>query len=82
MLDSLGRKMVERDFEAGIVAALHHKDLGVAVQLAHRSGLALPVTAQVSQQLNALIGNGWGYLDTSALLMVLERAAGRSKDKG
>ncbi|MGD8644086.1 MAG: NAD(P)-dependent oxidoreductase [Chromatiales bacterium] len=82
MLDSLGRKMVERDFEAGIVAALHHKDLGVAVQLAHRSGLALPVTAQVSQQLNALIGNGWGHLDTSALLMVLERAAGRSKDKG
>lgn len=77
MLDMLGKKMVERDFTAGIVAALHHKDLGVAVQLAHQAGLSLPVTAQVTQQLNALMGNGWGHLDTSALLMVLERTAGR-----
>jgi 3-hydroxyisobutyrate dehydrogenase-like beta-hydroxyacid dehydrogenase len=79
MLDTLGKKMVGRDFHAGIVAALHHKDLGVAVDLAHRAGLALPVTAQVAQQLNALMGNGWAHLDTSALLMVLEQTSGRAK---
>jgi hypothetical protein len=78
MLDLLGRKMVARDFAAGIVAALHHKDLGVALALAHEAGLPLPVTAQVAQQLNALMGNGWGGLDTSALLRVLEQAAGRA----
>ncbi|MDH5512506.1 MAG: NAD(P)-dependent oxidoreductase, partial [Gammaproteobacteria bacterium] len=54
MLDVLGKKMVERDFAAGIVAALHHKDLGVALELAHDAGLPLPVSAQVMQQLNAL----------------------------
>ncbi len=81
MLDMLGKKMVERDFEAGIVAALHHKDLGVAVELAHQAHLSLPVTAQVTQQLNALMGNGWGHLDTSALLMVLEQTAGRTRSK-
>jgi 2-hydroxy-3-oxopropionate reductase len=75
MLDVLGKKMVDRDFAAGIVAALHHKDIGVALDIAHESGLALPVTAQVMQQLNALMGNGYGEQDTSSLLLVLEKMA-------
>lgn len=73
MLDVLGKKMVERDFAAGIVAALHHKDIGVALELAHDAGLPLPVTAQVMQQLNALMGSGLGEQDTSSLLLVLEQ---------
>ena len=73
MLDVLGKKMVERDFAAGIVAALHHKDIGIALELAHQAGLALPVTAQVMQQLNALMGSGFGEQDTSSLLLVLEQ---------
>lgn len=75
MLDVLGKKMVERDFAAGIVAALHHKDIGVALDIAHEAGLALPVTAQVMQQLNALMGSGYGEQDTSSLLLVLEQMA-------
>ncbi|MEK7246293.1 MAG: NAD(P)-dependent oxidoreductase [Pseudomonadota bacterium] len=77
MLDVLGKKMVERDFTAGIVAALHHKDLGVALDLAHDNGLPLPVTAQVMQQLNALMGSGFGEQDTSSLLLVLEQMRGQ-----
>jgi len=77
MLDVLGKKMVERDFAAGIVAALHHKDIGVALELAHDAGIPLPVTAQVMQQLNALMGSGFGEQDTSSLLLVLEQMMGR-----
>ncbi len=73
MLETLGGKMVERDFAAGIVAALHHKDLGVALDLAHDAGLPLPASAQVMQQLNALMGSGYGGQDTSSLLLVLEK---------
>lgn len=76
MLDVLGKKMVERDFAAGIVAALHHKDLGIALALAHDTGMPLPASAQVLQQLDALMGHGWGNQDTSSLLRVLEEAAG------
>ena len=76
MLDVLGKKMVERDFAAGIVAALHHKDIGVALEIAHDAGLPLPVTAQVMQQLNALMGSGFGEQDTSSLLLVLEQMMG------
>jgi len=79
MLDVLGKKMVERDFVPGIVAALHHKDIGVAIELAHEAGLPLPVTAQVMQQLNALMGSGFGGQDTSSLLLVLEQMMGRTE---
>ncbi|MCR4331816.1 MAG: NAD(P)-dependent oxidoreductase [Sulfuricaulis sp.] len=79
MLDVLGKKMVERDFAAGIVAALHHKDIGVALELAHDAGIPLPVTAQVMQQLNALMGSGLGAQDTSSLLLVLEQMMGRTE---
>lgn len=79
MLDVLGKKMVERDFAAGIVAALHHKDIGVALALANDAGLPLPITAQVMQQLNALMGSGFGEQDTSSLLLVLEQMIGRKE---
>jgi 2-hydroxy-3-oxopropionate reductase len=45
----------------------------VALELAHDAGLPLPVTAQVMQQLNALMGCGLGEQDTSSLLLVLEQ---------
>jgi 2-hydroxy-3-oxopropionate reductase len=79
MLDVLGKKMVERDFAAGIVAALHHKDIGVALDIAREAGMPLPVTAQVMQQLNALMGSGFGEQDTSSLLLVLEQMMGRKQ---
>ena len=77
MLDTLGKKMVERNFDAGIVAALHHKDIGVALDLAHETDLPLPVTEQVMQQLNVLMDSGFGEQDTSALLLVLEQMHGK-----
>lgn len=81
MLDVLGKKMVERDFKAGIVAALHHKDLNMALELAQQSGISLPATAQIVQQLNVLMENGWGEQDSSSLLRVLEQKAGTKGEK-
>jgi 3-hydroxyisobutyrate dehydrogenase-like beta-hydroxyacid dehydrogenase len=78
MLDLMGPKMAGRDFAAGIEARLHHKDYGLIVEMARETGLALPAVAAVAQQLNALVGNGWGTQDTSSLLRVLEATSGRS----
>jgi 3-hydroxyisobutyrate dehydrogenase-like beta-hydroxyacid dehydrogenase len=77
MLDLMGPKMAHRDFAAGIEARLHHKDYGLIVDMAREAGLGLPAVALVAQQLNALIGQGWGMQDTSSLLKVLEAANGR-----
>jgi 3-hydroxyisobutyrate dehydrogenase-like beta-hydroxyacid dehydrogenase len=77
MLDMMGPKMATRDFAAGIEARLHHKDYGLIVDAAQDANLAMPAVALVAQQLNALMGQGWGTDDTSSLLRVLEAANGR-----
>jgi 2-hydroxy-3-oxopropionate reductase len=69
--------MATRDFSAGIEARLHHKDYGLIVDAAQDANLAMPAVALVAQQLNALMGQGWGTDDTSSLLRVLEAASGR-----
>ncbi len=77
VLEVMGAKMVERDFAAGVEARLHHKDFALLMDEAARLGAPLPVAAQVWQQLNALMGAGWGRDDTSSLLRVLEAASSR-----
>ncbi len=74
VLDVMGKRMVERDFAAGIEARLHHKDFGLLLDAARQSGAVLPLAACVGQQLNALMGAGWGKDDTASLLRVLEGA--------
>lgn len=78
MLELMGGRMVARDFDNGIQARLHHKDFGLILNEAVALGAPLPVAAQVQQQLNALMGCGWGRDDTSSLLRVLERAGGEA----
>ncbi len=82
MLDLMGPKMATRDFAAGIEARLHHKDYGLIMEAARDAGLGMPATALVAQQLNALVGQGWGTDDTSSLLRVLEAANGRGSPAG
>lgn len=72
VLEIMGRRMVDRDFAAGIEARLHHKDYGLVLEAARQSGVPMPLTAVVGQQLNALMAQGWGRDDTSSLLRVLE----------
>lgn len=72
VLEVMGARMVARDFAAGIEARLHHKDFAIVLDEAARLGVALPVAAQVAQQLNALMARGWGRDDTASLLRVLE----------
>ncbi len=82
MLDLMGPRMVERDFQAGIEARLHQKDFGLVMAIAQAAGLAMPAAAATAQQLNALVGQGLGGEDTSSLLRVLERLNGLEGEPG
>jgi 2-hydroxy-3-oxopropionate reductase len=73
VLDVFGARMTAHDFKAGVEARLHHKDFGILLDEAATLGAPLPIAAQVWQQLNALMAQGWGREDSSALLRVLER---------
>lgn len=76
MLDLMGPRMVAREFAAGIEARLHQKDFALIIEMSQALGLALPAASVTSQQLNALVGQGWGRDDTSSLLRVLEALNG------
>ncbi|MGE5469084.1 MAG: NAD(P)-dependent oxidoreductase [Ignavibacteria bacterium] len=74
VLDVFGARMARRDFAAGVEARLHHKDYAIFMDAAARCGCALPVSAPVWQQLNALMARGLGRADTASLLRILETA--------
>lgn len=73
MLGLMGPKMANRDFAAGIEARLHHKDFGLIKNAADQQHLNMPALALVHAQLETLMANGWGSLDTCNLLRVLEK---------
>jgi 2-hydroxy-3-oxopropionate reductase len=78
VLDLFGKRMVERDFAAGIEARLYHKDLDIVRELAHALGQAAPPGAVVMQHLNAMMGRGDGSRDLSAIIEVIEAMSQRS----
>ncbi len=77
VLELFGKRMVERDFTAGIEARLYHKDLHIVLGLAHDLGLATPAGALTMQHINALMGRGEGGSDLSALIKVVEEMGKR-----
>jgi 2-hydroxy-3-oxopropionate reductase len=66
---------LEHDFEPGFRVELHHKDLGIALAAGREYGVALPVTAIVSQMLEALKAKGSGDRDHSVILTLIEDLA-------
>lgn len=76
VLDLLGKRMVEGDFEPGIEARWHWKDMHIALGLAQEVGLAVPAAAMAAQNYNALMSAGGAKRDTAMLIRVLERDSG------
>ncbi len=75
ILDMQGDKMLTRDFAPRVDARLHHKDMGIVLDMAHELGLALPAAAVSLQIFNALMAaEHHGHIDSSAVISVLEKA--------
>jgi 2-hydroxy-3-oxopropionate reductase len=76
VLDLFGGRMARRDFQAGVVSRLHHKDYRLLLNAAAGVGAPLPVSSVVCQQLNATMAMRLGDYDTACLLRLLEAANG------
>jgi 2-hydroxy-3-oxopropionate reductase len=76
VLDVMGRRMVEGDFDAGVEARWHWKDMHIVMELAAEAGLAVPAASLAAQNYNALMSGGGARRDTSLLLKVIEREGG------
>jgi 2-hydroxy-3-oxopropionate reductase len=77
ILDLKRESMLARQFQPGFRIDLHHKDMGIATAAARSADVALPVTGLTAQLMAAARAMGFGSLDHSALLMVIEALSGR-----
>lgn len=81
-MDLRAQNYVQQRYQPGGKARFHLKDLRIALDLARAKGAVLPATAQTEQLFAALIAQGGGDLDHSALVMVLENLVERVRDEG
>ncbi len=70
VLNAKGPMLIARNFKPGFRINLHQKDLRNALQTAESTHVALPLTAIVQQMLSALVAEGKGDLDHSAIATV------------
>lgn len=75
VMELRGPNMISGNFEPGFRINLHRKDLGIIMDTGKEFGVALPVTALVSQLYDSLAANGKGDLDHSALITAIEALA-------
>jgi len=68
--------LIGRNFKPGFRIELHEKDLRNALEAAESLKVSLPLTSLVQQMLIALVKEGKGQLDHSAIALFTERLAG------
>ena len=74
-LEAKAPMMMERNFRPGFRIRLHHKDLNNAMATAKDLGVPVPVTSLLQQMLGALVNDGKGELDHSAIANFIEAMA-------
>jgi 2-hydroxy-3-oxopropionate reductase len=73
ILEVHGQRMLEGNYKAGFKVKLHHKDMGIVMDNAHEHHTPLPGAELVAKQIASLMEAGEGELDSTALMLALER---------
>ncbi len=82
VLNAKAPMVIARNFKPGFRIELHQKDLRNALLAAESAKVSLPLTSLVQQMLMALMNEGKGQLDHSAIVQFIERMAGIEVAKG
>jgi 2-hydroxy-3-oxopropionate reductase len=72
VMDVRGPKVIQGDFTPGFRGRLHHKDLNIIRETARALDCCLPASALAHELFSAMQAKGWGDLDHSAVIKVLE----------
>jgi len=81
VLDAKAPMMMAHNFKPGFRIELHIKDLGNALNAAHATSTALPLTAQVMEIMQALKNDGCAADDHSAIVKYYEKISDVSVEK-
>jgi len=76
VLNAKAPMVISRNFQPGFRIALHQKDLRNALLAAESMKISLPLTSTVQNMLMALMNEGKGSLDHSAIVTFVEKMAG------
>ena len=76
ILDLHGQRIIDRNFKPGFKIKLHRKDMRIALQAGKDLLVPLPGSAVVASQMDAMMADGQGDLDHSALALYLESVSG------
>jgi 2-hydroxy-3-oxopropionate reductase len=76
VMDVRGPRVVKGIFEPGFRSELHYKDLNIVRETARAYGASLPGSALAHELFGAMQAQGWGNLDHSAVLRVIELLSG------
>jgi 2-hydroxy-3-oxopropionate reductase len=76
ILELHGQRILDHTFQPGFRIKLHLKDLGIALATGKAYGVPLFATALLHEVLNALVAQGHGDLDHSAIARFVESLSG------
>ena len=74
-LDNKPQRLFAGNRTPGFKASMQYKDLNIVMEMARTYGVPLPSTAANTQVFNAMIANGLGHQDNSAVIGVIEQLA-------
>jgi len=72
VMDVRGPRIIKGDYEPGFRSRFHYKDLNIIQETARAFGCSLPASALAHELFSAMQANGWGDLDHSAVIKVIE----------
>ena len=72
VMDVRGPRILKGDYAPGFRSRFHYKDLNIIRETAKAYGACLPASALAHELFTAMIANGWGDLDHSAVVKVIE----------
>ena len=80
VLERKSAAMASRNYSPGFRLGLHHKDLGIALDVARERGVATPLGTLSAQLVASLVAQGRGDLDHSAMFGLVEELSGRVRE--
>jgi len=75
ILDLHGKRIIEGNYQPGFKIKLHRKDMNIALQTGRALSVPLPGSEIVAAQMDAMLAQGQGVLDHSALALFLQQLA-------
>lgn len=75
ILDLHGKRIIDQNFKPGFKIKLHRKDMNIALQAGKDYAVPLYGSALVAAHMDALIAQGQGDLDHSAIALLFEQLA-------